>query len=166
MKKLISLELLKTSLEAIMDKLKLKADKAYVEESIDNLSVELNSTLNNKTNNSDFENHINNTEKHTSLEEKTSWNNKSGEKVAGKSFTLDSNNKTVIAGTGAERFNNYSKNIATGMYSHAEGSYTEASGNYSHAEGSSAKATGTYSHAEGTSTYAVGQGSHAEGSAS
>ena len=81
--------------------------------------------------------------------------------------------------------------IASGKYSHAEGSSTtasgeysyvsgynsEASGKYSHAEGASCKATNEYSyavgykskanakyaHAEGNSVSATGQSSHAEG---
>ena len=82
---------------------------------------------------------------------------------------------TVVAGTGTERFNDYrvrtynslnapqQGNIATGDYSHSEGSITTAYGNYSHAEGYSTIATGTSSHAEGYSTKAVGFYSHAEG---
>ena len=54
-------------------------------------------------------------------------------------------------------------NVASGDYSHAEGSSTIASGYYSHAEGSSTIASGDYSHAEGSSTIASGYYSHAEG---
>lgn len=56
-------------------------------------------------------------------------------------------------------------NIASGIYSHAEGSATSASGEYSHAEGDNTQAIGNYSHAEGqeTITLASGQYSHAEG---
>ena len=54
-------------------------------------------------------------------------------------------------------------NIATGEYSHAEGSITKATGDYSHAEGDNTQAIGNYSHAEGQDTIALGQYSHAEG---
>jgi hypothetical protein len=54
-------------------------------------------------------------------------------------------------------------NIATGEYSHAEGSITKAIGNYSHAEGDYTQAKGDYSHAEGQETIASGSYSHAEG---
>jgi trimeric autotransporter adhesin len=43
------------------------------------------------------------------------------------------------------------KQLASGLYSHAEG------------DGSISIARGDYSHAEGTTTQAIGQGSHAEG---
>ena len=83
-----------------------------------------------------------------------------GRNVAGKEYTI--NDATVIAASGAEVFN-YSNNIASGAYSHAEGSGTTASGPISHAEGGSTTASGTYSHAEGRSTNASGEASHAEG---
>jgi hypothetical protein len=56
-------------------------------------------------------------------------------------------------------------NIATGEYSHAEGSATSASGEYSHAEGDFTQAIGNYSHAEGQNTMTLesAQYSHAEG---
>ena len=77
----------------------------------------------------------------------------------------------------AEIFNDYRLNVATGNYSHAEGSattasgayshaegvHTTASGDYSHAEGAYAVSSGEYSHAEGNSAYAIGNFSHAEG---
>lgn len=110
--------------------------------------------------------------------------------VEGQTFTV--NNETMTAGTGAEVFNDYEDNIATGQYSHAEGFQTIASGNYSHAEGYLTKVTddknviaessnlidspycshaegygsiasGPVSHAEGNGTTASGFGSHAEG---
>ena len=55
------------------------------------------------------------------------------------------------------------KNIASGNYSHAEGSNTTASGNYSHAEGFNTIASGSSSHAEGNNTQSSGYCSHAEG---
>ena len=64
---------------------------------------------------------------------------------------------------GGEIFNNYNNNIATGNYSHAEGSYTKAMGDSSHAEGRGTTASGENSHAEGYVTKASGYASHAEG---
>lgn len=84
-----------------------------------------------------------------------------GEKVEGRTYTVDGSQ--VIAGVGAEVFNDYDKNIATGKYSHAEGSTTVASGHYSHAEGVLVVASGSSSHAEGSETTASGFVSHAEG---
>lgn len=66
-----------------------------------------------------------------------------------------------------EIFNTYSglsKNTASGLSSHAEGSSTNASGLGSHAEGVMTQATGDKSHAEGNANYAAGDNSHAEGS--
>ena len=68
-------------------------------------------------------------------------------------------------GTG-EVFNSYegdSANVASGIASHAEGSYTNATGDYSHAEGTGTEAIGSESHAEGYCTNAIGSNSHAEG---
>lgn len=62
-----------------------------------------------------------------------------------------------------EIFNNYSKNIASGKDSHAEGSQTTASNTASHAEGVMTTASGLEAHAEGMITTASGQCSHAEG---
>ena len=81
-----------------------------------------------------------------------------GEKVFGK--TLRNN---TIGGRYAEIFNDYSRNIASGQYSHAEGYQTTASGSWSHAEGEGTTASGAYSHAEGESTTASGRFSHVEG---
>ena len=66
------------------------------------------------------------------------------------------------AATGAEVFNDYSGNKATGQYSHAEGKGVTASGTNSHAEGTQTVA-GPYSHAEGNLTDASGDTAHAEG---
>lgn len=84
-----------------------------------------------------------------------------GRDVSGRSFTID--NSTVVAGPGAEIFNDYSNNIASGSRSHAEGTYTTASGLYSHAEGGYTTASGQEAHAEGEFTTASGNWSHAEG---
>ena len=62
-----------------------------------------------------------------------------------------------------EIFNDYANNVASGQYSHAEGSWTTASGLQSHTEGYYAKASGRYAHAEGRSCTASAEGSHAEG---
>ena len=64
---------------------------------------------------------------------------------------------------GAEVFNDYTNNIASGSYSHSEGYLTKASGSYSHAEGFNTNASGVYSHAEGGNTVASGEYSHSEG---
>lgn len=83
----------------------------------------------------------------------------------------------TTAGTNAEIFNDYrtraytdsvptAGNVASGNYSHAEGSCTTASANYSHAEGLNSYANGTGTHAEGYNTFASGNGSHAEGGGS
>ena len=53
--------------------------------------------------------------------------------------------------------------LASGDYSHAEGSYTMASGRASHAEGYYTTASGGDSHAEGSYTTASENSSHAEG---
>ena len=85
-----------------------------------------------------------------------------GEKVSGKNYTIDG--ESVTAGVGAEVFNDYEKNIASGGYSHVEGSNNIASGRWSaHAEGYGTKATESYSHSEGLNTTASGSASHAEG---
>ena len=54
--------------------------------------------------------------------------------------------------------------VASGEYSHAEGSSTIASGDYSHAEGYNTTASGDYAHAEGIGAIASGRYTHAEGS--
>ena len=87
-----------------------------------------------------------------------------GKSTTGTVYTI--NNTEVTAKEGAEIFNSYSNNIASGLYSHAEGYYGKASGDYSHAEGHSTKAEGYISHAEGFTTYATGSWSHAEGHSS
>ena len=54
--------------------------------------------------------------------------------------------------------------VATGYYSHAEGTSTIASGSYSHAEGDTTLSKGYAAHAEGNYVQALGNQSHAEGS--
>jgi hypothetical protein len=100
-----------------------------------------------------------------------------GKSLAGQTVIVDEGTETTaVAGEGAEIFNDYRNrstdkttnindgNVASGDYSHAEGSSTTASGNYSHAEGRATTASGACSHAEGWKTTASGQSSHAEGS--
>ena len=84
-----------------------------------------------------------------------------GKNVTGTEYTI--NGSTVTAGDGAEIFNNYTANKASGLDSHAEGLSTTASGECSHAEGAGTTASGDYSHAEGLRTTASGECSHAEG---
>lgn len=65
-----------------------------------------------------------------------------------------------------EIFNTYTgftKNVASGNNSHAEGNGTTASGNNSHAEGNGTTASGLSSHAEGSETIVSSSYSHAEG---
>ena len=54
-------------------------------------------------------------------------------------------------------------NIASGIFSHAEGENTQATGDASHTEGQSTNAIGTYSHAEGLATIASGSYQHVQG---
>ena len=84
-----------------------------------------------------------------------------GEIVTGKVYNV--NGKETTAGVGAEVFNDYENNTATGDFSHAEGYMTTATGQYSHAESGGATASGYCSHAEGGGATASGSCSHAEG---
>ena len=86
---------------------------------------------------------------------------KPGLKVAGRTFSIDGID--TVASDGAEIFNNYEGNKATGDFSHAEGSTTTASGFGAHAEGSTTTASGFGAHAEGNYTAASGICAHAEG---
>ena len=73
---------------------------------------------------------------------------------------LISQNNTTVTGS---LIQGLAGNIATGEYSHAEGSITKAIGDYSHAEGQQTQAYGDHSHTEGRDTIASGSWSHAEG---
>lgn len=84
-----------------------------------------------------------------------------GRSTAGKVYTIDGTE--VVAGDGAEIFNDYTNNIAAGKYSHAEGRYAEASGAYSSAFGYNTKAKGWAASAKGTSAMAIGNYSSAKG---
>lgn len=97
--------------------------------------------------------------------------NKPGLAVAGQELKLydyekdEQTEETVVAGIGAEIFNDLKLNVASGDYSHAEGGVTTASGSYSHAEGNNTTASGLWgSHAEGFNTVASSSAAHAEGS--
>ena len=57
--------------------------------------------------------------------------------------------------TSGEVFNNYSNNVASGRFSHAEGLNNNAIGDMSHAEGVNNRADGLYSHTEGISSHTV-----------
>ena len=59
------------------------------------------------------------------------------------------NGDSVEAPIGAEIFNDFEHNTASGAYSHAEGSETSAAGDYSHAEGKGTKTTNEAEHASG-----------------
>ena len=64
---------------------------------------------------------------------------------------------------GGEIFNNYTQNVASGQYSHAEGHQTKATATCAHAEGYSTIASDDGAHAEGHRTEASGFYSHSEG---
>ena len=66
-------------------------------------------------------------------------------------------------GNGAEIFNDYTNNTATGREAHAEGYSTTASGMRSHAEGQSSTASAQATHAEGYNTQATATAAHSEG---
>lgn len=85
-----------------------------------------------------------------------------GRIVTGQTFTFN-DDSTEQAQEGAEIFNDYSGNIATGKFSHAEGQATIATGSEAHAEGCITTASGENSHAEGLYSEAIGPQSHAEG---
>lgn len=94
-----------------------------------------------------------------------------GKSMAGETVWPVETGGSVIAGEGAEIFNNYSErqqggfsgNVASGDYSHAEGTDTTAIGYAAHAEGNSTVASGNDSHSEGYFSKATGDSSHAEG---
>ena len=108
-----------------------------------------------------------------------SHNHAEYEKKTGKSLkgqtVYPTSAESAVAGTGAEIFNDYMErtfasngtvnqgNVASGVYSHAEGTKTTAVGYASHAEGEATKANYEASHAEGQNTTASGAASHAEG---
>jgi len=98
-----------------------------------------------------------------------------GRSMAGKTVKPTSST-TVVAGEGAEIFNDYREreysadggpsqgNVASGERARAEGGCTTASGNDSHAEGYQTIASAWSAHAEGYRTNASGLYAHAGGS--
>lgn len=66
-------------------------------------------------------------------------------------------------GVGAEIFNDYNNNVASGECSHAEGMGSKAIGRFSHAEGMMTNAEQRGAHSEGQETFASASASHAEG---
>ena len=97
-----------------------------------------------------------------------------GRSMAGKTVK-PSPNTTAVANTGAEIFNGYREriyhdsgevkqgNVASGLFSCADGFRTTAIGHYARAENSLTTASGVDAHAEGFGTTASGSGAHAEG---
>lgn len=69
----------------------------------------------------------------------------------------------VVAADGAEIYNDYDGNIATGLFAIATGYRTQATGNYARSNGWWTKADGQCSNAEGLLSVASGHFSHAEG---
>lgn len=66
-------------------------------------------------------------------------------------------------GNGAEIFNDYTNNTASGREAHAEGYGTTASGMRAHAEGQNSTASAQATHAEGYNTQATATAAHSEG---
>ena len=95
-----------------------------------------------------------------------------GDYTAGDGIYFTGENYSVInadagrkgIGSGAEVFNDYSRNIASGYMAHAEGEGTKALAEAAHSEGYNTVASNENAHAEGTETVASGKISHAEGS--
>lgn len=73
-------------------------------------------------------------------------------------YYLDKNKNRL-----GEIFNNYSDNIASGLFSHAEGNNTKASGQGSHSEGFNTISNGDYSHSGGVGTITYNRGEYAIG---
>lgn len=97
-----------------------------------------------------------------------------GRSMAGKTVK-PSSGTTAVANTGAEIFNDYREriyhdsgevkqgNVASGLFSCADGFRTTAIGHYARAENNLTTASGVDAHAEGFETTASGTGAHAEG---
>ena len=107
--------------------------------------------------NSDLVDDTNQNNKFVSSAEKEKINNALTEEVYNAGKQIKTNKKT------GEIFNDYSRNVAVGNCSHAEGANTTARGDNSHAEGCETIASSVSSHAEGGNTTASGNVSHAEG---
>ena len=78
---------------------------------------------------------------------RTIWVN--GQPYGNAYVNIKKDNTTIEAPIGAEIFNDFENNIASGEYSHAEGFMTEAHGKYSHTEGSYNDARGENSILQG-----------------
>ena len=84
----------------------------------------------------------------------------------GNAYVNIKGDNTVEAPIGAEIFNDFEHNIASGDYSHAEGRNTSATGNYSHASGFYTKTTNTAEAAfgqfnqstKGSTIFSIGDG--------
>lgn len=90
-----------------------------------------------------------------------SGGNLTGSGISGDPVVLK--NEINVNAVTASYLLNGENNIASGLYSHAEGSETTASGDFSHSEGYKTKANEDFSHSEGNNTLATGFYSHAEG---
>lgn len=104
----------------------------------------------------------------TTISSGTAWNSAYWDEITDEfdEFYQTKPGRITSMYTKGEIFNKYSgkgKNVASGDYSHAEGSGTTASGGYSHAEGYGTSASGNYSHVEGYYSGVSGLYSHAEG---
>lgn len=80
-----------------------------------------------------------------------------------KAFTFGSRNDELNSNIGGFSSTLGYHNVASGMWSHAEGFVSQALADSAHAEGANTTASGLGSHAEGFSTRATGNYSHAEG---
>jgi hypothetical protein len=83
--------------------------------------------------------------------------------IASGQFSHAEGSSTLATGVGAHTEGLFT--TASGAYSHAEGQTTQAKGYGAHAEGANTIASGSWSHAEGYQTVSIGDWSHAEGQA-
>ena len=81
----------------------------------------------------------------------------------GNAYVNVKTNGTLEKPIGGEIFNDFTNNVASGEYSHAEGHVTSATNANAHAEGTGTTASGIASHSEGYYSTASGAVSHAEG---
>lgn len=84
-----------------------------------------------------------------------------GKSTTGTEYEVDG--ETVVAEDGAEIFNDYTDNKATGKCSHVEGISNIVTGYSAHAEGRKNSVSGSHAHAEGLGNAASGNSAHAEG---
>ena len=83
--------------------------------------------------------------------------------ISSSSGTLPSSPLEIFTASISAVVENDQSNIASGLYSHAEGSQTVAKSLFSHAEGFKTTTLGNVAHAEGFMTTASDNSSHAEG---